>query len=255
MERKGRRESKNDSSDFSHFIAKFIQEKENMKHSELSIQNIYKESNVEKRRVHDFLGVLEASGITIKVSHNILSWRGFNFYKNGLFDIARRFEEIALDNENKEVLMLHPSPSVFDLTTHFLGYFTYLGVKVLNIQDCAIALSHDVSKTPVIVRRLYLVAFILDHIGIIQRTNKIKEYMLIYNDDISAPATDAIKELRKEGKYPPASIFSQLSQVTPKFMDSLFQARRVQVFSFIDYKSKLAAMEKNKCYSDDWFIM
>ena len=251
IERKARKENKKDSSDFSHFIADFVKDKENMKNSELSIQNIYKDSTVEKRRVHDFLGVLEASGITIKVSHNVLSWRGFNFYKKGLYNIARRFEEIALDNPSKEVLILQPSPSVFDLTTHFLGYFTYLGVKVLNIQDCAIALSHDTNKTPVIVRRLYLVAFILDHIGIIKRTNKIKEYMLMYNEDISEPAMAAIKELKSEERYPSTSIFSQLSQVTPKFMDSLFRARRAQIYSFIDYKSKLATIEKNKCYSDE----
>jgi hypothetical protein len=104
--------------------------------------------------------------------------------------------------------------------------FLHLGLRELNIRDAALIMAPDEDRAKPVRRRLYLVAYLLEHIGLLKHSQKIGEYKLVA--DLLRTTMDAISELLKEGEFPPDSITYQLSRIDETFVTRLHSERHVE---------------------------
>lgn len=218
------------SKDFSEFIDQLIRKYENNPSSTIQINSLSMENTIEKRRLYDLLNVLVACDICTKAdSHNYM-WNSIKNGKTAVSRISYELESRAIRESVEDIFVLPDSPSIGLITTRFIGVFLYLNIKSLNIRDAALAMSSDESHFKPILRRLYLVAYLLERIGLFQHSQKIGEYEL--DVDIKSICIESLEKLAKSQEFPPDSIEYQLNRFGENYLDLIYKTRRM---NFIDH--------------------
>lgn len=211
--------------DFSEFIDHLIRKYENKPGSMIQINSLSSESSIEKRRLYDLLNVLVACDICDKTdSHNYI-WKSINNKINAVEQISYDLENKAIHHYTVEDIFILPdSPSIGLITTRFIGVFLYLNINSLNIRDAALAMATDETHFKPILRRLYLVAYLLERIGLFKHSQKIGEYQLDF--DIQATCIKSLEDLARNQIIPADSIEYQLNRFDEHYLQTKFKSRR-----------------------------
>ncbi|OHT09721.1 hypothetical protein TRFO_21226 [Tritrichomonas foetus] len=211
--------------DFSEFIDTLIQRFEASPSIPLQINSLSNESGVEKRRLYDLMNVLVACGVCTRRDTHTFAWNGISASKDTLQQISKDFEERSIRDRPEQIFLLPDSPAIGLISTTFIATFLYMGVKTLGIRDASLIMANDEEHSKPILRRLYLVAFLLERIGILTHSQKIGEYSL--NENIEKITEQSLTDLAKENKFSPDSIEFQLSRFGKNYMMKLYKSRQL----------------------------
>lgn len=220
--------------DFSEFIDTLIQQYDG-KQSVIQVNSISNETGVEKRRLYDLMNVLVACDVCTKTDTHSYKWNGISNFPFAIKRIAKEVEAKAISTEIEHVFLLPESPTIGVMATTFIGTFTYLGLKCMNIRDAALLMSPDEERSKPILRRLYLVAYLLEHIGLLKHAQKIGEYEI--NADVIQISKESFVELQEEGEFSPDSIEYSLNRFDGNFMKKTHTERREDFMRQLQIKS------------------
>ncbi|OHT02050.1 hypothetical protein TRFO_30918 [Tritrichomonas foetus] len=215
--------------DFSEFIDGLIKKYEDRPNSVIQINSLSNENTIEKRRLYDLLNVLAACDICTKTDQHNYIWNSIKNSKKAISRISYELECRSINETTDEIFILHDSPSIGLVTTRFIGIFLYLNIDTSNIRDAALFMSSDEPHYKTILRRLYLVAFLLERIGLFTRTQKNGEYKL--NVDVKSICIKSLEKLARAEEFPPDSIEYQLNRFDQNYLYQMHSARR---FNFVD---------------------
>ncbi|OHT10401.1 hypothetical protein TRFO_20366 [Tritrichomonas foetus] len=209
--------------DFSLFIDRFITSKEGGADKRIQINTISDETGIEKRRLYDLMNVLCAFGVCNKTDIHRYVWTSMNQINISLLEIAKSVEKNATKAQTFNNLFVLPeSPSVGCLATTIASIFIFFGSHVMNIHDISLFLSNKQSEKQLL-RRLYLVTYMLEKIKILRHGSRIGEYEITC--DVRKLSKMAFEELANKGEFPPDSIEFQLNRFTDDFLDRMHNNR------------------------------
>jgi hypothetical protein len=127
----------------------------------------------------------------------------------------------------ESLLRLPESPTIGVLTSGFVGLFLHLGPAQISIRDAAVLMSSNQAGAKSICRRLYLVAFLLEHLGLARHSESIGEYE--FTPDLAKITVEILSELATTRQFAPGSIAAHLNRIEEPFVRSLHAARRVEL--------------------------
>ena len=221
--------------DFSEFIDTLLQRSEESPEKFLQINAIATETKVEKRRLYDLMNVLVACGVCVKTDTHTYRWQGLRSFPNALKQIMKDTESKALQQGIDTLFLLPDSPSIGTISSCFISILLYLRLSRFNIRDAAIIMSPDEEKSKPVLRRLYLVAYLLEHIGLLRHTQKNGEYQITI--DLNMITAEVMTELIREHEFPPDSIEYQLSRIDANFVKNLQEQRREEFLHVMHMKT------------------
>lgn len=229
---------------FSDFITRFLKHYEGKNDQVIQINQLSNESGVEKRRLYDLMNVLVACGVCVKSSAHSYQWKGLGSLFGLLEKISVDIEVRALNEDLDQLFVIRDSPAIGTLVVNFLGIFIYFGISSLNIRDIALIMTTDEEKSKPILRRLYLVAFLLERIGILKHAQKVGECMI--NTDLKALQKKTFMELSKERAFPPDCIEYQLNRFDDLYISRLKTERKSQFIYQIQLRIRNAQNNNNE---------
>jgi hypothetical protein len=216
---------------FSEVIDWIVRTFESHPHSSLQLNSLVTETGVEKRRLYDLVNVLIACGICTKTDTHTYLWLGLNSFRSTARRIAREIESRSMRYELEKLFVLRDSPAIGVLTSSFIGVFLHFGPSEINIRDAAVLMSADEASAKPIRRRLYLVAFLLEHLGLVKHSDAIGGYE--FAADISSIAIEVLGELAAAQQFPPDSIAYQLNRIEKPYLRRLHANRRMELAKLV----------------------
>ncbi|OHT03975.1 hypothetical protein TRFO_28633 [Tritrichomonas foetus] len=210
--------------DFSDFIDQLIHKYEDAPDPNIQINALSMENNVEKRRLYDLLNVLVACSVCTKTDSHTYKWNSIHNTKEAIKKISLELEARSLKETIEETFELPDSPSIGLITNRFIGVFLFFNLSTLNIRDVASLMACDESHYKPILRRLYLVAYLLERIGLFKHSQKIGEYQI--DIDVRDICKNSLNNLAKADEFPPDSIEYQLNRFDDNYLDTIYNARR-----------------------------
>lgn len=220
---KNKSSSKN-RSDFAQFIDKLILKLEDNPSHIIKINDLAHKSGIEKRRIYDLMNVLVACGISTKVESCYYRWEGLNCSAIALQNLSEEYTSKAKNIQVDNLFILPDSPGIGVLASTFIAVYIFFGLKTLNIRDASLLMAHTEAKSKPILRRLYLVAFLLEHIGLIKHSDKIGEYEVIA--DVTTINRETYVKLLQNGFFSPFTIEYQLNRFDDVYITKVFSERQ-----------------------------
>lgn len=210
--------------DFSQFVDRLIQKHEKRPNASLQINRLSFEHGIEKRRLYDLMNVLVACDVCVKTDCHSYRWASLKNAKSAVQRIAKEIESKAIDTPIASVFVLPDSPSIGLMTTMFIGTFTYFNVPALNIRDVSLLMSSDEAHHKPILRRLYLVAFLLERVGLFRHEQKMGDYEITV--DVPHICATILVELVREGRFPPSSVEYRLNRFDQNYLKVAYRDRQ-----------------------------
>ena len=231
---------------FSEFIDKLLAKYEQKPGASLHVNIISRDNSVEKRRLYDLLNVLVACDVCSKSDNHTYKWKSL---QNAILSIKKLSYDIELNasvagiNNFESLLLLPDTPSIGLITNKFIGLFLFLNRTILNITDVALLMSLDKVHYKPILRRLYLVGYFLERIGILDHVYcGTGEYHIKVN--VSGICQETLKKMAIERKFQPDTIEYQLNRFDESAMDSFYHARRYN-FAILIQNRKAVILSSN----------
>jgi hypothetical protein len=221
----------NRKNDFSGFIEALVRRFETHSQIPLQINTLAAETGIEKRRLYDLVNVLVACGICAKTDSHTYCWLGLAAFRSAAKRIAKEVETRAIRHDIQNLFLVQDSPPIGILTSTFIGLSLYLGPTEINICEAALLISRDNTRSKPIRRRLYLVAFLLERLGLLLHTETIGGYEFAM--DLAIVATEALSEVATEEELPPTSIAAHLNRIEESFVRRLQKIRREECAGII----------------------
>ena len=209
--------------DFAQFVHQLIDTYEKTPDGTIQINMIAAEQGVEKRRLYDLMNVLVACDVCVKTDTHLYRWLSISNTSKAVQRISKDMELRAMTMSVSELLTLPDSPPIGLMTTVFIGTFLFFNMSTMNIRDVALLLSSVTNQQKQILRRLYLVAFLLERIGLLKHKQKIGDYEI--NANVEAICLESLQELSREGMFPPSSVEYHLNRFDENFVRALFRQR------------------------------
>lgn len=205
-------------------------------------------SGIEKRRLYDYMNSLSALNVSQKIATHKYLWKGMSQIKPQLIQLGMEIELKSFDSADYNIFQLPESPNIKVLTSHLMQYCLYYGCDTFMLREVAMLFSNSPENTKSMIRRLYLVAFFLERLGIIKHLCKTGEYHFCYNAvDIM---TSVYNELKANHELPDYSIIYQVNRITEQLIQKKFADRRSQVHNFIMMKDAGDTLSNHNDFSD-----
>lgn len=207
--------------EYSSFIRGLIRQLESSKNVPICFSGI---ANCDKRRQSDLYNIFDGLGVFDHISSKFVVWKGLNsivgeFIRHGVENEIRSHQETIT-----EIFQVGTSPSLSVLVVKFISLYIYLGIDCLNIRDVAILMADSSLYVNKILRRLYLVVFILEQIGVVEHGYAYSNYIIKQPLDI---IIDAIyQEVSKSGMFPEDSVEALLNRFDLVYIKNLQLGRR-----------------------------
>lgn len=222
-------------SEFSGFIESLVRRFEGVPQHYLQINTIASETGVEKRRLYDLMNVLVACGICTKTNAHTYKWEGLAAFQPAIAQILKETEIRSIKHHLDTLFLVPDSPTIGMLTSYFLGIFVFLGLNTIGIRDASLIMAQDDERSKAVLRRLYLVAYLLEHTGLLKHTQKIGEYTI--SEDLPAVTRRVIEEIVGEGEYPPDRIENKLNRIDANFVRNLHEHRRGELARLLQLRT------------------
>lgn len=232
---------------FSEVIDKLLGKYEQKPGASLHVNIISRDNSIEKRRLYDLLNVLVACDVCSKSDSHTYKWKSL---QNAILSIKKLSYDIELNasvagiNNFESLLLLPDAPSIGVITNKFIGLFLFLNRDILNITDVALLMSLDKAHYKPILRRLYLVAYFLERIGLFDHVLcGTGEYHI--NVNVSELCQETLKKMVIERKFQPDTVEYQLNRFDESAMDSFYLARRYDFATVIQHRKSVIFYSNN----------
>jgi hypothetical protein len=177
----------------------------------------------DKRRQSDLFNILDALDVFGHVLDNRLIWRGFSAVGPALVRAGLQNEILSQSQSIQEIFAVGPSPSLSMLAVRFLSLYVFLGVPSLNLREVVVLMSDSEQHSKRILRRLYLVVFLLVQLEIIEHGYGYSEYVLKL--PLENILTRILQELDTGRPFAPGSIESALNRIDADYIRRLHKRR------------------------------
>ena len=163
---------------FGQSICSMIQQCNTMKQSVYDTDELSRAFGINKRRLFDVVGVLNAIGCVHKIGTSKLVWEGLDKYHSKELEFAKNFGVFDSKVPLSKLIFTNEDSSISELTNQLLTLFFALNCKTLNIQDVAKFICRDSNNVKKLLSKMYQITHILNSIGFITRTSVYSEIQL-----------------------------------------------------------------------------
>ena len=174
---------------------------------------------IEKRRLYDLLNFLVSLDICKRTSSHSYVWQGMSSLQTVIYNICFTTETEIAQNGVGPFFDVGASPTIGTLTHKLLAAFLFFGQKELSIKKLAILFVHDHGNIKPLLRRLYLVAFFLEKIGLVKHSELIGFYELNYNAD--QLRVKVLETMRDKGLFGLNTFEATLSRLDKGFLKAI----------------------------------
>lgn len=177
----------------------------------------------DKRRQSDLFHIIDALGLFTHVNEKFISWRGLDMVAETLIRWGIENERDAHNGSITELFRVGSSPSLCVLVRKFLSLYVFLGVKSLNIREVVVVISDDVVSARKILRRLYLVVFVLEQMKIIEHGNLYSTYTI--RQPMSMIISTVFQKIPNLNIFPEESVECLLNRLDSVYVRSAHSRR------------------------------
>ena len=219
--------------DFKKVISHIMKILPKIPHDLIQISKLANQCGIEKRRLYDLMNALVACGICSKPTQHSYLWHGFGASKQTLVSIFKEFFSYSQENLSNAILLKN-APTIGTVTSSYLSIFAFFLIQNLSIRNASIILSGDFHSTKSVLRRLYLVTYILECVGLITKTTFPGDYCLAFN--VKSIALEGLTQMASESLFSPETIEAQMHHFNEAYMKSLIQTRHSLLMQILEEK-------------------
>ena len=153
---------------------------EQTKNTPSAILDLSKKFSLKRRRLYDIINVFVSIGLCKKANYDQITWLGKDF----IFQELSTQKEKRFRNGSLSLNEMFPTSTcigISNLTSSFLLLFYALKVKKLDLRYVSKLFSENTTRYKTTLCKLYQICFILNALGITQRSNNVCEVIL--NDE------------------------------------------------------------------------
>ena len=193
---------------------------------QLSMSNAVRFADIadcDKRRQSDLFNILDALNVFGHISDKFIVWRGFGattaaYVKKGVENEIKSYKCTI-----QEIFNVGHSPSLGTLVENFISLYVYLGVDCLNIREVVNLMADTPEQAKKVLRRLYLVVFVLEQVGLLVHGFEYSSYVL--KQPLDVILTAIFQEVPRLGVFPEESVEALLNRLDRVYIRSLHKAR------------------------------
>lgn len=227
--------SRKEKPNFGQFIKNLVIEQENGNHDIIFMERLVEQSGIEKRRLADLFSALTALGVCSRIQVACYKWLSMEKIAENIKNISFILEKNSLTIPVAELFDAAHSLSIGDLSIKLIEVFVYFGIREMTLKAIATICTINSSGSKQVLRRLYLVAYLLEQLGILTHTTIRGVYRCELN--LKEIITDSINELIKQRIVPDISIEMLLSRVDDAYILSILDRRQLIYNSIISKKA------------------
>ena len=165
-----------DTSDrFAESIKRFIQSAESSGKQSYHFSVLIAQFKIQRRRIYDFLNVIEATGCCVRSIPETISWLGFDNITATLNSYQIKYKVNQAYLPLSKIVPIEICISLNTLTITLLVCFHALQIKCLDVKELAHFISRDNGRYKTTLCKLYQIIHILEAMGIILKKVKIGE--------------------------------------------------------------------------------
>ena len=163
---------------FGKSINSMIQQCNAMNRSVYDTEELSRVFGINKRRLFDVVGVLNAIGCVQKIGSTQLIWEGLDKYHAKERELVKNFGVFDSSVPLSKLIFTNEDSSISELTNQLLTLFFALNSRTLNIQHVTKYICKDKSNVKKLLSKMYQITHILNSIGFITRTSAYSEVQL-----------------------------------------------------------------------------
>ena len=163
---------------FGQSISSMIEQCSAMKKSVYDTDELSRAFGINKRRLFDVVGVLNALGCVQKIGTSKVVWQGLDKYHTKEREFAQNFGVFDSSVPLSKLIFTNEDSSISELTNQLLTLFFALNCRTLNIQDVTKFICTDPANVKKLLSKMYQITHILNSIGFITRTSAYSEIQL-----------------------------------------------------------------------------
>lgn len=182
----------------------------------------------DKRRQSDLFNILEALEAFGHISDKLVIWRGLCTTPAAFIRIGVQNELISHNKSLTEIFEVSTSPSLATIVVKFLSLYVFLGVDTLNIREVVNIMGTSPDHAKKVLRRLYLVVFVLEQIGVLSHGYAHSQYVLKLPLDMIV--SSVFQEVPKLRMFPEESVEALLNRLDLVYIRNV-HARRREVYA------------------------
>ena len=181
-------------------------------------------ADCDKRRQSDLYNILDALEVFGHISDKLVVWRGFGattaaFVRIGVQNELKAHQESIID-----MFRVGPSPSLGTLVVKFISLFVFLGVDTLNIREVVNLLADNEEQAKKVLRRIYLVVFVLEQVDVIEHGYAYSHYVL--KQPLNVIISAIFQEVPRLRMFPEESVEALLNRLDTVYIKNLHTRRR-----------------------------
>lgn len=191
-----------------------------MNHGEyMKVSVIAEVENCEKRRIYDLFNVMCSLGLCAKSANKSYSWLGEANMMKTIQQEYERMETLSVSQDMWSIFKLPDSPPIGQLTIMTILAFIFFGKDEMNLKQVCLSMAQKRSRVSGMLRRLYLSAFFLEHLGIITHSSNVGSYIL--NIDTKSIVSQTFRNMKARMVFPINSIASQLQRIDDNYIHEI----------------------------------
>ena len=180
-------------------------------------------ADCDKRRQSDLFNILDALQVFGHVSDKLVVWRGFGATTAAYVRKGVENEIKSYTHTIQEIFRVGTSPSLGTLVENFVSLYVYLGVDCLNIREVVNLMADSPEQAKKVLRRLYLVVFVLEQVGLLVHGFEYSSYVL--KQPLDVILTAIFQEVPRLCVFPEESVEALLNRLDTVYIRSLHKAR------------------------------
>ncbi|KAH0788919.1 hypothetical protein GPJ56_007131 [Histomonas meleagridis] len=181
-------------------------------------------ADCDKRRQSDLYNILEGLEVFAHYSDKLIVWRGLSATSASLVKQGIKNELRAQDESIITIFNAGASPSLTSLVKKFLSLYVFLGVDCLNIKEVANLMGDSPDQAKKILRRLYLIVFVLEQVGVIEHGFAYSHYVLKQPLNIIIPSI--FQEVARLRLFPDESVEALLNRIDDVYIKVIHHGRK-----------------------------
>lgn len=226
--------SKREKPNFGDFIRKLVRDQEKGNHEIIFMERLVECSGIEKRRLADLFSALTGLGICSRIQVACYKWESMEKIKESIKNISFILEKNAITMPIAELFDAAHSLSVGDLSNKLIEVFCFFGIREMTLKSVASICTINGSGSKQVLRRLYLVAFLLEQLGILSHTKIRGVYRCEL--DLNEILKNSINQIIKQGMIPDTSIGMFLSRIDDSYILPILNHRQLLFNSLLSKK-------------------
>ena len=181
-------------------------------------------ADCDKRRQSDLYNILDALGVFGHFNDKLVIWRGLRAVTSALIRYGIQNEKEAQTRTIIEIFRVGQSPNLGTLVTKFLSLYVFLGETCINIREAVLLMSDSQEHGKKVLRRLYLVVFVLEQAGIIEHGYAYSNYVLRQPLDVIISAI--FQEVPNLNMFPEESVEVLLNRLDKVYIRTAHMHRQ-----------------------------